>query len=77
MGSPVSAVMANLHVFVFLEELVLESAPLDPVCGSGMWMRHAASLRLGWAPQLPLQPAAHHEIHHGAGIPPLLRHQGN
>ena len=44
-GSPVSAVVANLYM-EFSRSWLLSQHLLDPVCGSGMWMTHAASLRL-------------------------------
>ena len=40
--SPVSAVVANLYM-EFFEELVMSQYHLSLVCGSGMWMTHAAS----------------------------------
>ena len=42
MGSPVSAVVANLSM-EFSRSWLWSRHPLDPVFGSGMWMTHAAS----------------------------------
>ena len=45
MGSPVSAVVADLYMG-FLRSWLLSRHLLDPVFGSCMWMTHAASLGL-------------------------------
>ena len=43
MGSPVSAVVANLYM-EFLRSWLLSQHPPGPGCGSSMWMTYAASL---------------------------------
>ena len=45
MGSPLSAVVANLYM-EFSRSLLSSQHPLDPVFGSCMWMTHSASLGL-------------------------------
>ena len=81
MGSPVSAVVANLYVG-FFEDLALESASSRP----RLWKQYVDDtcciLRKGDVDGLlnHLNRMAHHQFHHGVKggrVPPLPGHQDN
>ena len=74
MGSPVSAVFANLYM-EFFEELALQSAPSSP----RLWKQYVDDTCCIDEVEFMLN-YQHHQVHHGAGegwCPSLPRHQAN
>ena len=52
--APLSLWLLPTYTWNCLRSWLLSQHPLDPVCGSGMWMTHAASFKdkwRGWAPR--------------------------